>query len=279
MTAEKDKIVRTAQDVKALFTPNALPHVSGLRVMVHVPALSTQGFAPDTQGQGRGVLRVEENEGVPLAIFRNPKDSVADAASCQKFPLDGTGVLIFPVPTREEGAAMLRALRDTGALDNLEAGTGTLADLDRVLKTAEDYFISRGMVADMYNTDTAYQSEKMTCVDAAQGGAAGIYAKKPLPVSLIVLKAKDPGQLIEFKSTGRYIHDAAQFGAGSVVLISEGAEIRKMAPDYAEQKYTTLDGAPVDLGKLPVFDADDLTPIPSAAPSRAVSPKRGGRAI
>lgn len=277
--SQKRKIVVLQSEVAALFKLNAVPAANNLRVMVGIPALSTAGFIPspakDDLGNPCGIIRLIEENGNFFAVFRNPKDSVNDASSYQRFPLDGTGVLIFPVKTQEIGNELLAYLSKDESIKNLAAGTGTLCELDQILKDAHDFYIAQGMIPDIYNTNIQYQSEKMAVVfAAAQNSLAGIYTKKSNPVGLIVLKAADPRQIIEFKSSGHFVQDAAQYGTGSIVLISEGSEIRKMAPDYACEHYCFLDKEPLHLDKLPTFDPGNLKPVLQMGGSKTVSEKR-----
>lgn len=207
----------------------------------------------------RGIIRVIEEDGLSYAIFRNPKDSVVSGDSYQRFPLDGTGVLIFPAPTQQFGEGMLAFLAKDRLLEKISSADATLEDLDKILKRAHEYYTSQSMMPDLYNTDVAYQERNMVCVIAAgQHTGSGLYSKKSYPVSLIVIKASDPQQIIEFQGSARFVQNAAQFGSGYIVLISEGDEIRKMAPDFACEHYNSLDNMPLVLEKLPSFQSQEL---------------------
>lgn len=264
-------IVVTAEDVAGLFTPNVLPRTDGFRVLVPVPAMEPNGFTPDGGGDGlSGVLGVERQDGKPVAIFCNPKDSVKDAQSRQRLPLDGSGWLIFPFASRQMAEDMLAHLHADKALPD-RGQPGTIRELDRLLKEVKDYYLTQNMTPDMYNTNTAYMQQKMALLPGQPEDAAAVYVKKRIPVGLIVLRAPEEST-IEFRSTGAFVHDAAQYGKGAIVLIHELGETRKMAPDYACKQYVHLDDTALDLARLPAFDADSLK---SSPPRTANAPKMG----
>ena len=255
--ASSSNIVVTTEDVAGLFTPNVLPKADGYRVLIPVPAMDPNGFTPDGGRDGlSGLLGVESRDGKSIAIFCNPKDSVENAQSRQRLPLDGAGWLIFPFAARETADDMLGRLHEGGLLPE-NGRPGTVADLDRLLKAVRDYYQSRGMTPDMYNTDAGYLNKKMELLPGQPGDAAAVYVKRRIPVALILLRAP-PDSTIEFHSSGAFVQGGAQYGQGSIVLIHELGETRKMAPDYACKQYVHLDDAPLDLGRLPAFDADSL---------------------
>jgi 8-oxo-dGTP pyrophosphatase MutT (NUDIX family) len=250
---EKPKAIEvTHQQVEALLKPNVKPDPDSLWLLVQVPAISADtSFTPspslDEKGNPSGLIAIEDGQ----AVFRNPKDSLNGKHSTQKLPLDGTGVLIFPV---KKDTALGHKM---GELSKDLQEAPSLQSLDKLLKDVHRTYEEAGAVPDMYNSDTGHfgRVDRRETIGSHEG--VGLFAKKEKQLSLLVLKAPNPETDIAFESSGAFITGGKQYGKGLIVLVKDGDEIRKMAPDYAVENFVYLDGSPLTLESLPSVTVDE----------------------
>jgi 8-oxo-dGTP pyrophosphatase MutT (NUDIX family) len=250
---EKPKAVEvTYQQVEALLKPNVKPDPDSLWLLVQVPAINTNAsFTPspslDEKGNPSGLIAIENGQ----AIFRNPKDSLNGKHSTQKLPLDGTGVLIFPV---KKDTALGHKMGD---LSKGLQEAPSLQSLDKLLKDVHRAYKEAGAVPDMYNADTGHfgRMDRRETIGGHEG--VGLFAKKEKQLSLLVLKAPTPETDIAFESSGAFINGGKQYGKGLIVLVKDGDEIRKMAPDYAVENFVYFNNSPLTLDSLPSVTVDE----------------------
>ncbi len=237
-----------------LFVPNVKPDPESMWVLIPVPAMdSDKGFKPhaknDERGNPIGITVLGQDRGKPVAVFRNPKDSLDAQHSVQNLPIDGTGVLILPVKKDKVfGNKLLAIGQKLVAKPKLET-------LDTVLKEIRDAYVREGKEPDMYNSDES-QFARMDLKHGTRGSNAGMYSKKSIESAALVVKTENPEDSIAFSSSGKFVGDGKQFGKGQIVLIKDYGrnEVRKMAPDYTEENFVFLDNKPVKLEALPTYE-------------------------
>lgn len=128
---------------------------------------------------------VLSENGKPVAIFRNPKDSLDGKHSTQKLPLDGSGVLILPIKQDQKfGEELLGIAKDFTDNPSLDA-------LDKLLKDVRTAYIKKDKVPDMYNANTGHY-DVMQLQSSTDNAGAGTVSSPHSFLARIRLPQKVP---------------------------------------------------------------------------------------
>jgi hypothetical protein len=198
------------------------------------------------------VNRDPETGEITSVEYINPKDS-GDRHAVQKFAVK-EGVLVLPTSTIPEASEL------AGKVSTITHGEHniSLAQFDQVLKETHAWYEKKGLVPDIYNSNTSkfpYDSAKDT-FGSHETDAPGVYRRAGGMQEILIVRGKS-GEAIAFSGVSEHV--GTQYGEGEVILRRENdGRWRKLDAGYAHENLRNPDGSPIDWKAVATVSTDAI---------------------